>query len=56
MERNAELGITFLIRPSPSAAFGAHRNGAFQELLDEYHYLGSLKAVGERLHYVATDA
>ena len=28
----------------------------FKELLDEYHYLGRLKAVGERLHYVATDA
>ena len=28
----------------------------FKELLDEHHYLGSLKAVGERLHYVATDA
>jgi hypothetical protein len=25
-------------------------------LLDEHHYLGSLKAVGERLYYVATDA
>jgi hypothetical protein len=28
----------------------------FKQLLDERHYLGSLKAVGERLHYVATDA
>src|SRR5207249_9145145 len=28
----------------------------FKELLDEHHYLGSLKAVGERLHYLATDA
>ena len=28
----------------------------FKQLLDEHHYLGSLKAVGERLHYVATDA
>jgi len=28
----------------------------FKELLDEHHYLGSVKAVGERLHYVATDA
>src|SRR5271165_3904735 len=28
----------------------------FKRLLDEHHYLGSLKAVGERLHYVATDA
>jgi hypothetical protein len=27
----------------------------FKELLDEHHYLGSVKAVGERLHYVATD-
>ena len=26
------------------------------ELLDEHHYLGRLKPVGERLHYVATDA
>ena len=25
-------------------------------LLDEHHYLGSLKPVGERLYYVATDA
>jgi hypothetical protein len=25
----------------------------FKELLDEHHYLGSFKAVGERLHYVA---
>jgi hypothetical protein len=28
----------------------------FKQLLDERHYLGSLKAVGERLYYVATDA
>ena len=28
----------------------------FKQLLDEHHYLGSLKAVGERLYYVATDA
>lgn len=28
----------------------------FQHLLQEHHYLGSLKPVGERLHYVATDA
>jgi hypothetical protein len=28
----------------------------FKQLLDEHHYLGSLKAVGQRLHYVATDA
>ena len=28
----------------------------FKRLLDEHHYLGSLKAVGERLYYVATDA
>src|ERR1700730_3330347 len=28
----------------------------FKQLLDEHHYLGNLKAVGERLHYVATDA
>ncbi|MBV8096030.1 MAG: ISAs1 family transposase [Acetobacteraceae bacterium] len=28
----------------------------FKHLLDEHHYLGSLKAVGQRLHYVATDA
>ena len=28
----------------------------FNQLLDEHHYLGSLKAVGERLYYVATDA
>ena len=27
----------------------------FKQLLDEHHYLGSVKAVGERLHYVATD-
>lgn len=26
------------------------------QLLDQHHYLGSLKPVGERLHYVATDA
>lgn len=26
------------------------------KLLDQHHYLGSLKPVGERLHYVATDA
>ena len=29
--------------------------GVFQQLLDERHYLGSLKAVGARLHHVATD-
>jgi hypothetical protein len=28
----------------------------FKQLLDEHHYLGSLKAVGQRLYYVATDA
>src|SRR6202158_6471999 len=28
----------------------------FKELLDEHHYLGSVKAVGERLHSVAADA
>ena len=28
----------------------------FKELLDQHHYLGSVKSVGERLHYVATDA
>jgi hypothetical protein len=28
----------------------------FDQLLQEHHYLGSLKPVGERLHYVATDA
>jgi hypothetical protein len=28
----------------------------FKQLLDEHHYLGSLKEVGQRLHYVATDA
>ena len=28
----------------------------FKELLDQHHYLGNVKAVGERLHYVATDA
>ena len=28
----------------------------FKQLLDEHHYLGGLKAVGQRLHYVATDA
>jgi len=28
----------------------------FNQLLDEHHYLGGLKAVGQRLHYVATDA
>lgn len=27
-----------------------------QQLLDEHHYLGSLKPVGERLHYVVTNA
>jgi hypothetical protein len=27
-----------------------------QQLLDERHYLGGLKAVGERLHYVVTEA
>jgi uncharacterized protein DUF4338/DDE family transposase len=27
----------------------------FKQLLDEHHYLGSLKEVGQRLHYVATD-
>jgi hypothetical protein len=26
------------------------------KLLDQHHYLGSLKPVGERLYYVATDA
>lgn len=26
------------------------------ELLDQQHYLGSLRPVGERLHYIATDA
>ena len=29
---------------------------SFKQLLDEHHYLGSLKEVGQRLHYVATDA
>jgi len=28
----------------------------FKQLLNEHHYLGSLKEVGQRLHYVATDA
>lgn len=28
----------------------------FDRLLEQHHYLGSLKPVGERLHYVATDA
>jgi Domain of unknown function (DUF4338)/DDE_Tnp_1-associated len=28
----------------------------FQQLLKQHHYLGSLKPVGERLYYVATDA
>ena len=28
----------------------------FQQLLQQHHYLGSLKPVGERLYYVATDA
>lgn len=28
----------------------------FNQLLDEHHYLGSFKPVGERLYYVATDA
>src|SRR6202521_673227 len=28
----------------------------FKGLLDEHHYLGSVKGVGERLQYVATDA
>ena len=28
----------------------------FDCLLDQHHYLGSVKPVGERLHYVATDA
>lgn len=28
----------------------------FNELLDEHHYLGSLKPFGERLYYVVTDA
>ena len=27
----------------------------FDRLLDQHHYLGSVKPVGERLHYVATD-
>src|SRR5664279_31432 len=27
-----------------------------QQLLDQHHYLGSAKAVGERLYYVVTDA
>src|SRR5271155_606281 len=27
----------------------------FHALLEEHHYLGSLKAVGERLYYVAVD-
>jgi hypothetical protein len=27
-----------------------------QQLLDEHHYLGGLKPVGERLHYAVTDA
>lgn len=27
-----------------------------QQLLDQHHYLGSLKPVGERLHYAVTDA
>ena len=26
------------------------------QLLDEHHYLGSLRPVGERLHYLVTDA
>jgi len=28
----------------------------FDQLLDQHHYLGSLRPVGERLYYVATDA
>src|SRR3989442_2364516 len=27
-----------------------------QQLLDEHHYLGAFKPVGERLHYTVTDA
>jgi len=27
-----------------------------QQLLDQRHYLGGLKAVGERLHYAVTEA
>lgn len=30
--------------------------GRFDELLDSHHYLGSVKPVGHRLYYVATDA
>jgi hypothetical protein len=28
----------------------------FNQLLDQHHYLGSLKPVGERMYYIASDA
>jgi len=35
---------------------GAKARHRFQEVLDEHHYLGKIKPVGEQLYYVALDA
>jgi len=35
---------------------GAKARRRFQEVLDQYHYLGKLKPMGEQLYYVAVDA
>jgi len=35
---------------------GAKARHRFQEALDEHHYLGKIKPVGEQLYYVAVDA
>jgi len=35
---------------------GAKARQRFQEVLDQHHYLGKIKPVGEQLYYVATDA
>lgn len=36
--------------------FGSTARRRFQEVLEEHHYLGKIKAVGEQLYYVALDA
>ena len=35
---------------------GAKARQRFQEVLDQHHYLGKIKPVGEQLYYVAADA
>ena len=54
MPTASEQALLDEVRIIPLLGAKAHRR--FQELLDQHHYLGKIRAVGEQFYYVAVDA